>query len=251
MDVKTGKAAAGGFTMIELLTVMAVIAILAAMMFPIYNRVKASAQNAAATDLCAQTAAAWNTLLIDNRRFPSTDLIKSCIESEQNFGGFSTVGGDIVFRMSPGAGNLLNWWSRQSAVPAADKKHYSPQYVSGGMKGKSIPLRPGDDGANVQYWPPDGRFERDVAQKRMGVFAPWVRVSKEDALGTNVAAAVSLSDIVIVSLDTDGDGRVPVAVSLSGDDGEVEPDGVETIPASSAAWIFRREKNRVKLIKSW
>lgn len=249
MDGKTENAAAGGFTMIELLTVMAVIAILAAMMFPIYNRVKSSAQNAAATDLCAQTAAAWNTLLIDNRRFPSTDLIKSCIDGEQNSGGFSTVGGDVVFRMSPGAGNLLNWWSRKTAVPAADKKHYSPQYVSGKMKGKSIPLRPGDDGANVQYWPPDGRFERTVAQKRAGVFAPWVMVSKEAALGTNVT--VALSDVVIVSLDTDGDGRVPVAVSLSGDAGEVEPDGVETIPASSAAWIFRKEKNRVKLIKSW
>lgn len=242
-----------GFTLIELLTVMAVIMMLAGMMFPIYNKVRFSAQNAAGTDLCAQTAEAWNTLLIDNRRFPSVELIKDCVDSEQANGGFKTVGGDVVFRMSPGAGSLLNWWVRRSPVPAADKAKFAPRYASGDrLAGNRIALKPGDDGKNVEYWPPDARLERSVAQKRAGLFGPWVHVSADDLLSsTNMTALVSASDVVIVSLDTDGDGKVPVAVSLTGDDSEEDPDGVETIPASAAAWIFRKDRNKTKLLKSW
>ncbi|MBQ7666863.1 MAG: prepilin-type N-terminal cleavage/methylation domain-containing protein [Kiritimatiellae bacterium] len=246
-----------GFTLIEILTVIAVIGIVAGMMFPIYGRVKNSAQNAAGTDLCAQVAAAWNTLLIENRRFPSEALIRKCAGNEKNNGGFKSVGGDVVFRMSPAAGSLLNWWARKAPVPAKDEALFAPTYaVSGGgvKKGAelSISAMNGDDGEKVQYWPPDTRFERDFAQKRAGVFAPWIHVPKDEALSsTNLFETVSVSDIVYVSLDLDGDGSVPVNVALSGDDADAGDDDVEKIPASSAAWIYRKDGNRSKLIKSW
>ena len=245
------------FTLVELLTVMAVMAIVAGMMFPIYNRVKASAQNAAGTDLCSQVAAAWNTLLIENHRYPSKELIKKCAGSEKNNGGYATSGGDVIFRMSPGAGSLLNWWKRKAAVPAGDEAQFKPKYAADGdgvKSGSAISIENmnGDDGTKVQYWPADTRFERDMAQKRAGVFAPWVHVSQADSLsGTNLFDVVSATDVVCVSLDMDGDGVVPVGVALSGDDGSVEGDTVEKIPASAAAWVFRRDGRRTKLVKSW
>lgn len=245
------------FTLIEILTVLAVMGIVAGMMFPVYNRVKTSAQNAAGTDLCAQVAAAWNTLLIENRRFPSESLIKKCAGSTSNNGGYTKVGGDIVFGMSPAAGSLLNWWSRKSAIPAQDEDRFVPKYAASGngaTSGSKISIEDmnGDDGVKVQYWPPDTRLERDVAQKRAGVFAPWVFVSKQDAIaGTNLFDVVSPGDVICVALDLDGDGTVPVGFSLTGDDQEVDPDSVERIPASSAAWVFRKIGRRSKLIKSW
>ena len=240
------------FTIIEMLTVMAVIVMLAGMMFPIYNRVRASAQNAAATDLCSQVAAAWNTLLVENRRFPSMDLVQACVDGDGANGGSAVVDGDLVVRMSPGVGNLLNWWKRENPVPAGDKKKFKPRYASGSKRGQDIELRPGDDGALVENWPADTRFERDVAQKRCGVFAPWATVSRADALSsTNLAELVSATDVVVVSLDMDGDGQVPVLVPVSGDDLVSSAGDVEKIPASAAAWVSRKDGRRVKVCKSW
>lgn len=262
------------FTMLEVLTVMAVIAIIASMSFPILARARKSAQNAAAADLCSQVAAAWNTLLIDNRRFPSEDLVKACIDGKSNFGDCKTVDGDLVFTMCPGVSSLLNWWTRQTPIPQADRKKFAPTYANGPRKGKEISHSPGDDGAFVQNWPADTRLERDVAQKRLGVFAPWIKVPSEilaeDESGAEKKYSVldipnealvqyledqfgfSMSDMVVAAIDLDGDGHVPVAVSLTGDDAEIDPSGVEKIPASTAAWIFRKEKKgRTKLIKSW
>lgn len=241
------------FTMLEILTVMAVITMLAGMMFPIYNRVRASAQNAAATDLCSQVAAAWNMLLVDNRRFPSMELIQACSDGEGGNGGFAVVDGDLVVRMSPGVGNLLNWWKRENPVPAGDKKKFKPRYASGSKKGQDIALKPGDEGSLVENWPADTRFERDVAQKRCGVFAPWATVSRADALSsTNLAELVKSTDVVVVSLDMDGDGQVPVLVPVSGDDDAFASGGdVEKIPASAAAWVSRKDGRRTKICKSW
>ena len=257
------------FTMLEILTVMAVITLLAGMMFPIYNRVRASAQNAAATDLCSQVAAAWNMLLVDNRRFPSMDLVQACSDGEGGGGGFKVVDGDIVVRMSPGVGSLLNWWARETPVPAGDRKKFKPRYASGTRKGQDIALKPGDEGSLVENWPADTRFERDVAQKRFGVFAPWFNVPADRALRSEldfVHAAFALdaeeeptkgneaeawNGIVTVALDMDGDGRVPVLVPVSGKDYVSSADEVEKIPASAAAWVSRKDGRRTKTCKSW
>ena len=257
------------FTMLEILTVMAVITMLAGMMFPIYNRVRASAQNAAATDLCSQVAAAWNMLLVDNRRFPSMDLLQACSDGEGGNGGFAVVDGDLVVRMSPGVGNLLNWWKRENPVPAGDKKKFKPRYASGSKKGQDIALKPGDEGSLVENWPADTRFERDVAQKRFGVFAPWFTVSQDRALKseidfvhavfaldaeeetTKAQEEAAWNGIVTVALDLDGDGQVPVLVPVSGKDFVSSGGDVEKIPASAAAWVSRKDGRRTKICKSW
>lgn len=255
------------FTLVELLVVIAIVAILAAMLYPVFNKSKDLAQAAVARDLCAQVATAWNTLLVDNRRFPSTALLRECAGSGAHF---QEENGDVVFRMTPGAGCLLNWWERQAALPAKDKSLFQAYYADGPRKGQPIAHDPVND-VNASHWPVDGRLERSYLHKRFGMFAPWVvippklpdgvelridddsdavsRVEYGDDFETPTAVVLAGSDIVTVALDVNGDGLVSLPDEIAELDGL--PEGARSISEPTAAWIVRKEKNRFRLVKSW
>ena len=58
----------GGFTLIEMLVVIMIIGLLMALLFPALNLVKERAWETRGRDMCSQTADAWGSLLIEDRK---------------------------------------------------------------------------------------------------------------------------------------------------------------------------------------
>ena len=212
-----------GFTLVELLVVIAVIGILAGLMVPLVQGMHKRALLSDAKDLCIQVADAWSILPIDHGRFPSKDVIEEQAK-KQPCAWSKTYKGDLVFAMNPAVGNLLNFWKPHSPLPATDKK-VLPKNLSAANVTWSGGEPP--DVSEVERWAADTRFERSVAQKRFGVFPMGSRA--EDA-GDDSATSAPAGDacLVVVMLDTDGDGVVhpdqpwlPGDTSTGGDDNEI------------------------------
>ena len=231
-----------GFTLVELLTVIIIIGILAGILVPILGRSKDRARELAAKDLCAQVAAAWTTLALNNHRFPSQALL-----SKYAITGGKTSGGDLWFAMDPGVASVLNWWSAKLPVPEGDVRTFTPKYTMGSRKGQEITTFDGSDPPLVQCWPADQLLERSYAQKCFGVCPPWVESrlnayleTLENAGGDPEASLPSLtdtaahSDFVLAIIDFDADGKVTL------------PENV------AAAWTWTDpKKGRVRILTSW
>ena len=239
-----------GFTLVELLVVIAVIGILAGLMVPLVQGMRNRALLSEAKDLCIQVADAWETMAIDRGRFPQTALVDA--EAKKNPGGWSKAyKGDLVFAMNPAAGNLLNFWRPASPLPQTDPDAYKNNAKKNNLKSANVSWTGGEPPsvAEVEKWAPDTRFERSIAQKRFGVFPMGSRCRHlkcsgeggkcdvcglENASDDDVAAASPRpegnSRLVVVMIDADGDGVVhPDKAWLPGDtpgDGDGETAGV-------------------------
>ena len=188
-----------GFTLVELLVVIAVIGILAGLMVPLVQGMHKRALLSDAKDLCIQVADAWALLPIDYGRFPDASILPNHASADSHFA------------MTPEAGNVLNFWKPRSPIPATDKKVY-PQNLADAKvvwSGGGAP-----DVSEVEKWAADTRFERSVSQKRHGVF-PMGSRSEDAGDDTATSAPVGSDYLVFVMLDTDGDGIVhPNAAGL-------------------------------------
>ena len=245
-----------GFTLIELLTVIVIIGILAGIMVPILGRSKDRARELAAKDLCAQTAAAWTTLALNNHRFPSQALFAKYAKR-----GLKTSGGDLYFPMDPGIGSVLNWWSAKLPVPEGDVKTFVPKYVMGSRKNSEITTFDGSDPPLVQCWPADQLLERSYAQKCFGVCPPWVEKRLEAYLeavenGEDAGSPPQLSstepyyDFVVAIVDFDADGKVTLPEQVAAAAG-LPPDERD-LPMTAAAWAWTDpKKGRVRILTSW
>ena len=253
---RTGRA---GFTLIELLTVIVIIGILAGILFPILGRSKDRAYELAAKDLCAQVAAAWTTLALNNHRFPSSALLARYGKTD-----FKTSGGDLTFGMDPGISSVLNWWSAKSPVPEGDAKHFKPKYTMGPNAGQEITsdaMRNVENPALVQFWPADQLLERSLAMKCYGVYAPWAEREFKAYMDAVLAAEQPGSDLsslqsdwsgslVHVVIDFDSDGKVTIPSDVADEAGL--PADQRDLPMTAAAWVHSSYKEkRVRLFTSW
>ncbi len=231
------------FTLIELLVVMAVIAILAGMLFPALNLIRQRAWNTAARDLCQQTCVAWNALLMEQRRYPPTTLLKDSGVTHD------LEGGDIEVTMSTKATSLLNWWKPRHPDPTKDAKAYKDWLDNYRLD----PTKPekgivfNDSGFGIKVWPKnlnDLYLERTSEQRKWGLIAPWVRKylpkTSGDAISDEDKARISAATVHVL-LDTSGDGKITLPDYLGG---QIE------LNKTVVAWVYAGE-DKIKIIKSW
>lgn len=246
-----------GFTLLEMLTVIVIIGILAALLFPILGRTKDRVYDTAAKDLCGQVATAWSALLDSGGagRFPSTELL----------GEAGTVvpvgsGSDVMVEMDPGITSVLSWWQPSGPVPASDLRSFKVYLV--GSQGTKLTLAQlkNPDPLLVERWPADVRFDRSFVQKCVGIYAPWAErdfaAPLEQAVSPSfenddLAPSKTLAEVrkahsnalVRAVLDYDGDGKIALPADVAA------ALGYDTVRASAAAWV--RSKDGRRLLTSW
>lgn len=246
-----------GFTLLEMLTVIAVIGILAAILVPVLGRTKDRAYDAAAKDLCEQVATAWSALLDSGGagRFPSRALLEAV-------GRVGPVGDgdDLMVDMDPGITSVLSWWQPSGPVPASDLASFKVYLV--GKQGTllSAAQLKSPDPKLVERWPADVRFDRSFVQKCVGVYAPWAerdfaapleRVVSTGVVEDDLVESKTLDEVrnahsnalVRAVLDCDGDGRVSLPADVA------SALGYDSVRASAAAWV--RSKDGRRVLTSW
>ena len=95
-------AAGGGFTLVEMLIVLGIIALLMGLMFPVFGVLRNRAWDARTRNTAVQVANAWDGHLQAFRAYPVT-TISSLPEAKID-------SGDYMFPMTRDALNLLNWY---------------------------------------------------------------------------------------------------------------------------------------------
>jgi prepilin-type N-terminal cleavage/methylation domain-containing protein len=227
----------GGFTLLEMLSVIAVIGILMALLFPILGKMQAHARDTEGTDLCSQVAEAWQAIRVQNGRYPSKELLDAYISRK-----VSDTGEDLGFRMDVKISSVLNWWT-PAPVSKADLRLFNKEH------GNDINQR------DVERWPPDTVLERTYEQKTLGVYAPWAKkallasIKREGSLQN---AKIPEDSIVNVVIDLNGDGRVTIPSAIAQKIGRPED---RELPFSAVAWVQNGEGSlsdrSVKILKSW
>lgn len=228
------KESSFGFTLIELLVVIGIIAIISGLLLPAVYTFRVRAKEAKIQQTCKQMVVAWETLQNKYTRFPSEDLIKDNTED------LIQVDGDLCFPMTPKAGCLLNWWTKQHDFPKYDKKRYN-DYIK--KLGSSFKW---DDPTT---WPTDTRFERSGIQKQFGVVAPWLEIKlKEEQASSNTK--VDTDQMMWVLLDTNNDGKItPPIIKGMPTEKITDADGNQKVLyLSVAAWVVSDDG---KVITSW
>lgn len=246
-----------GFTLLEMLTVIVIIGILAALLFPILGRTKDRAYDLAAKDLCEQVATAWSALLDSGGagRFPSQKLLAAV--------GTATPvgeGSDLLVEMGPGITSVLSWWMPSGPIPDSDLPTFKVYLV--GKQGTA--LLPSDlknpDPLLVERWPSDVRLDRSFVQKCVGLYAPWAERDFAGPLDRMVSPAFTEDDlapsktldqvkaehadaIVRAVLDYDGDGKVPLPEDVAA------LVGCDSVRTPAAVWV--RSKDGKRLLTSW
>ena len=223
---RRGRAA---FTLIEMLVVMAIIGLLAGLVFPTVTAVRTKAYATQTHEMVNQMQNAWKIHMNEFRSFPESSLFEKVTKD----------GGDIIIPMSPHNLCILNWrcprptdyagstdaWmgafrkTVETAVAAkTDNKPHSAK-VSGKSK---------TDGKNKDFSiaTRDSFFEINQIQWICGVLNTWgERKAQVLFKQGGVEAAATAPDVlqkekfadprVFVKLDGDGDGKVAAPVTTS------------------------------------
>lgn len=80
-----------GFTLLEMLVVISIIGILAALLLPAANSAREAARRATARDSAEQLVTAWKTYLLDHREFPDETFEGMDVDAVEILGTTTTV----------------------------------------------------------------------------------------------------------------------------------------------------------------
>ena len=239
------------FTLVELLVVIAVIAILVGIVSALLGGMSGKAMDTRARNLCAQTAEAWTLVSITENRLPGAALIEKTTDC-------TALGGDYAIRMTPSAIVLLNDWRKTSPLPAVDVAQFNVRV------GKTDHLSHDDAVefgclSNGKKGSMQWRLEPDYRQLQWGLFAPWVQRkvneeeedSEEDSTAfddavwdkTKSANAAWGHGIVTVAIDADGDGLITIPAGTLDNADDLE------LRTTAVAWVWNEKKTRT--IRSW
>lgn len=264
-----------GFTLIEMLVVMAIIGILAGLMFPALGAVKKKAYATQTHELVTQMQSAWLIHFNDFRSFPPASFMTETAGA----GGYATGAGsssgsgdgkDTTFPMTPYNLCVLNWrcpkpsdyqgttdkWSKALAAAYkealensnnADKKPHGLKIKATATNGKS---------KEFSVDTRDAYFEISQMQWMCGVLNAWGERKAQALYKKGGASAVGYENIkkvlederradpiVYVRLDTGYDGKVdtPVTTALT---------TATVLNKTAVAWVSS-ESPRDDCIVSW
>lgn len=184
-----------GFTLMELMVVISIIAILSALLIPAVHRAKRRAKESEIQQMCVQMVEAWKSHQVEYMRFPYKDLISWSTTTVDD------IDGDLCFPMTVKAGCLLNWWKAENPFPKYDKSNFLAYIDS---LGKEF------DWDDPTTWPNDLVFERSGVQKQFGVVAPYLEVELNDTQASPSDRKIEEHEFMWVMLDTNGDGILSI-----------------------------------------
>lgn len=241
------------FTIVELLVVIAVIAILVGIVSALLGGMTGKALETHARDMCSQVAETWMVIAVTEGRLPDKDFVKDttdCVELGD---------GDLAVRMTPAAIVLFNDWHKATAIPAADSSKFrvrvgKTEHVARQDAVDFLCLGNGNP-KQPQQW----RMEPGDTHLLWGFFAPWVQRKidemSEDAETTGTefddevwnktktASAEWGHGIVTAAIDTDGDGKITIPAGMIDNAEDIE------LRTTAVAWVWNEKKT--KTIRSW
>lgn len=212
-----------GFTLVELLVVMAIIGILAGLMFPALGAIRKRAYSTQTHELLVQVQSAWTLHFNDFRSFPDKSLFDDATDSN----------GDMSIPMTPYNTCLLNWrtlkptkfsgknekWQKLMASQIRDAVSDSEDNKPHGLS-----IEDGKDSYSVSTR--DAYFEINQMQWLCGILNIWGerRAMKLYKSGGGTAAKDAASQLVkenfadpmvYARLDMNYDGKVDAPVKTT------------------------------------
>lgn len=232
-----------GFTLVELLVVMAIIGVLAGLMFPALGAIRKRAYATQSHEMVSQVQDAWQIHLNDFRSFPDPT----------EFEDSKKRGDDVYFPMNPYNLGLLNWRC-DKPTDCKDKKTWVAAFKQAltaeiakksDNKPRSLVVNASNRMGKKEDFTistRDAYFEIDQLQWICGVLNVWgVRKAQSLYKKGGRSSAETVVEVlqaekfpdprVYAQLDTGYDGKmdVPVATTTT---------SASQINRSTAAWVF-------------
>lgn len=241
------------FTLVELLVVMAIIGILAGILFPALGGIRKKARRTQSHTLVTQVEAAWTAHFNDFRSFPSPS----------EFDSPTTSGKDISFPMTPYHLALLNWRCRKpldfgGKSAAWDKEVFTAAKAAASKNSPNKPRKlefeaKNKNGQSLTYTVStrDAYFEIDSIQWIVGVVNTWgARAAQKGFADSGVSGAKSSFDKyqsshpdsrVWARIDTGYDGKL---------DAPIADTGADTVNKIAVAWVKSESEKDIPIV-SW
>lgn len=238
-----------GFTLVELLIVMAIIGVLAAMMFPALGAVRKRAYATQSHELVGQLQNAWKIHFNDFRSFPSAKLFDGAKEDSE---------GDITFVMSPKNLCLLNWRCDKPTDYTGTRKEWMEDLhdeikknVDAKTDNKPHSMKVADFSVSTR----DAYFEINQVQWICGVLNVW---GERKAMALYKKEGRTGAERVVQEMTGDSlaDPRVSVKLDVGYDDkvlspAEADPSATaSTINRIAIAWV-KGQSDKDEVIVSW
>ena len=238
------------FTLVELLVVMAIIGILAGILFPALSGIRKKARRTQSHTLVTQVQDAWVVHFNDFRSFPAPNLFE-----EQEM-----VDKDVKFPMTPQNLALLNWRTKKPLDYKGKAADWDKDVVDAAAKAikKGSPNKPRNldftaenkTGEKLTYTVStrDAYFEIDNVQWVVGVVNTWGARAAQKGFNDNLAEGAKSEYKKYCA--NHPDPRAWACIDTGYDGSISESDSDDTVHKTSIAWVNSENEND-KRIESW